>query len=149
MHYWEKYKYQNRKNHEWPSKVKEKKRLIIPSRKFAMLNQLWSTICCCVFLKCIMFNHHVSSNHCLLVIYWISFGKFNFSSFPILLAFLLISVAESYFPTLTLLYDPFFMLFMGFSRQKYWSVLPFPASVDHIFVRTWNDRLVQNWERNI
>ena len=26
----------------------------------------------------------------------------------------------------------FFILFMGFSRQKYWSGLPFPSPVDHI-----------------
>ena len=26
-----------------------------------------------------------------------------------------------------------FILFMGFSRQKYWSGLPFPSPVDHIF----------------
>ena len=26
-----------------------------------------------------------------------------------------------------------FILFMGFSRQEYWSGLPFPSSVDHIF----------------
>ena len=25
-----------------------------------------------------------------------------------------------------------FMLFMGFSRQEYWSGLPFPSSVDHV-----------------
>ena len=27
---------------------------------------------------------------------------------------------------------PFFILFMGFSRQEYWSGLPFPSPVDHI-----------------
>ena len=26
----------------------------------------------------------------------------------------------------------FFILFMGFSRQKYWSGLPFPSPVDHV-----------------
>ena len=26
----------------------------------------------------------------------------------------------------------FFILFMGFSRQGYWSVLPFPSPVDHV-----------------
>ena len=30
------------------------------------------------------------------------------------------------------LYFCSFMLFMGFSRQEYWSSLPFPSSVDHI-----------------
>ena len=29
-----------------------------------------------------------------------------------------------------------FILFMGFSRQEYWSGLPFPSPVGHIFVRT-------------
>ena len=29
-----------------------------------------------------------------------------------------------------------FILFLGFSRQKYWSGLPFPSSVDHILSRT-------------
>ena len=27
---------------------------------------------------------------------------------------------------------PFFILFLGFSRQEYWSGLPFPSPVDHI-----------------
>ena len=30
------------------------------------------------------------------------------------------------------LYFCLFILFMGFSRQEYWSVLPFPSSVDHM-----------------
>ena len=29
-----------------------------------------------------------------------------------------------------------FILFMGFSRQEYWSGLPFPSPVDRLFVRT-------------
>ena len=32
----------------------------------------------------------------------------------------------------SVLYFFFFMLFMGFSRQEYWSGLPFPSPVDHI-----------------
>ena len=32
-------------------------------------------------------------------------------------------------------------LSMGFSRQKYWSGVPLPSP-------TWNNRLVQNWERS-
>ena len=30
------------------------------------------------------------------------------------------------------IYKCFFILFMGFSRQEYWSGLPFPSPVDHI-----------------
>ena len=48
-----------------------------------------------------------------------------------------------------------FILFMGFSRQEYWSGLPFPFPVDHILqVRkqqlelTWNNRLVANRKRS-
>ena len=33
---------------------------------------------------------------------------------------------------LPLLLSCFFILFMGFSRQEYWSGLPFPSPVDHI-----------------
>ena len=32
----------------------------------------------------------------------------------------------------TVLYFCLFILFMGFSRQEYWSGLPFPSPVDHI-----------------
>ena len=30
-----------------------------------------------------------------------------------------------------------FMLFMGFSRQEYWSGLPFPSPVDHVLSELW------------
>ena len=30
-----------------------------------------------------------------------------------------------------------FLLFMGFSRQEYWSGLPFPSPVDHILTTSW------------
>ena len=35
-------------------------------------------------------------------------------------------------PSFSVLSFRLFILFMGFSRQKYWSGLPFPSSVDHV-----------------
>ena len=32
----------------------------------------------------------------------------------------------------SVLHFPLFILFMGFSRQEYWSGLPFPSPVDHV-----------------
>ena len=45
------------------------------------------------------------------------------------------SILGTYWPGQFLFQDPIilpFILFMGFSRQKYWSGLPFPSPVDHI-----------------
>ena len=50
--------------------------------------------------------------HCSLVAYWAPTDMVS-SSFSVLSFFL-------------------FRLFMGFSRQEYWSALPFPSPVDHV-----------------
>ena len=46
----------------------------------------------------------------------------------------------------------FFILFMGYSRQEYWSGLPFPSPVDHILScksrksrNTWSNRKICPW----
>ena len=38
-----------------------------------------------------------------------------------------------------------FILFMGFSRQEYWSGLPFPSSMDHVLSEMWMKAFVI-WE---
>ena len=38
----------------------------------------------------------------------------------------------------SVLYFCLFILFMGFSRQEYWSGLPFPSPMDHILSELWS-----------
>ena len=50
----------------------------------------------------------------------------------------------------SVLYFCLFILFMGFSRQEYWSGLPFPSPVDHILSsrksrNTWSNRQICPW----
>ena len=40
-----------------------------------------------------------------------------------------------------------FMLFMGFSRQEYWSGLPFPSPVDHILSESINSYSLNSYKR--
>ena len=67
--------------------------------------------------------------------YWFCFG--SLSSFCLDL-FLHCSPVAYWAPTdlgsssFSVLYFCLFLLFMGFSRQEYWSGLPFPSPVDHI-----------------
>ena len=45
------------------------------------------------------------------------------------------SILGTYWPRKVIFQCPFclFMLFLGFSRQEYWSGFPFPSPMDHIF----------------
>ena len=46
------------------------------------------------------------------------------------------SILDTYWPEEFIFQCPIFcllILFMGFSRQEYWSGLPFPSPVDHVF----------------
>ena len=54
----------------------------------------------------------------------------------LLVATLLISVLSKVAAIMIWKDEARFGGFLGFSRQEYWSGLPFPSPVDHIFVRT-------------